>query len=56
MDYPQEQKEVKPFHLHRRRESVTAAEILEWIKQQPEGSGWMATVKGINLATDEICR
>lgn len=47
---------IIPFQLRRRRESVTATEILEWIKQQPDGSGWLATVRGVELALDEICQ
>lgn len=44
------------FRLHRRRESVTADEVLKWIKEQPTDSGWLATIKGIELALDEICQ
>lgn len=44
------------FHLHRRRESVSAEEVLGWINQQPDSDGWMATRKGIEIALAEICR
>ncbi len=51
-----QQRSVQTFRLRRRREMVTAEEVLRWIEQQPSDSGWMATKKGIELALYEITR
>lgn len=56
-DFPTKPREIEPVSvLHRRRESVTAIEVLEFIKRQPEALGWLAAAKGIEIALDEICR
>lgn len=56
-DFPEKENPARrPSVLHRRREAVTAIEVLAWIEQQPEALGWLAATKGIQLALDEICR
>jgi hypothetical protein len=45
---------VQTFRLRRRRESVTAVELLEWYKSRP-GCSWQATINDVNRALDEIC-
>lgn len=41
--------------LGRRRESVTAAEILEWLRARP-GVSWEATIRDIERVLDDICQ
>lgn len=45
---------VQTFRLRRRRESITAVELLEWYRSRP-GCSWQATINDVNRALDEIC-
>ena len=54
---PGDQTEDPPaqtFRLHRRRESVTAEEVLRWMRSRP-GASWEASISDIERAIDEIC-
>ncbi len=49
-----EETEAQPFRLHRRRESVTAEEVLKWLRDRP-GASWEATARDVEHAIDQIC-
>lgn len=43
------------IRLRRRREAVSAFEVLDWLQKRP-GASWIATVNDINQALDDICK
>lgn len=43
------------FKLRRRRESVTAKEIIAWMRTKRSWQ-WAASINDINRALDEICQ
>jgi len=45
----------RAFRLTRRRESVTAEEVLQWMRSRP-GCSWAASIRDIDRALDDICQ